>query len=107
MTKNEAIIFFGDASKLARVIKISPHAIYQWPKKIPARCQWPIALASSWTLLPDEDLLPAGMDETTLRNADALDDERVSKLLYLGKSLAAKNKTEILDALIVMAAAHA
>ena len=34
MTKREAIGMFGTASDLARALRITPQAIYQWPDQL-------------------------------------------------------------------------
>ncbi|QBQ54940.1 Cro/CI family transcriptional regulator [Nitrosococcus wardiae] len=34
MTKSEAIKMFGSVGELAAALKITRHAIYQWPEKI-------------------------------------------------------------------------
>ncbi|MEX2962825.1 Cro/CI family transcriptional regulator [Microbulbifer sp. TYP-18] len=57
MTKEQAIGFFGSPSALAKSLNITPQSVSQWAS-IPAYRQFQIALLSSGSLKPDEELLP-------------------------------------------------
>lgn len=103
MTKTEALKFFGGASKLARALSLTPHAIYQWSEKVPAGSQWSIALLSSFNLLPDDDLLPKGVNIDSLKEGAFVFDEQVNKLLSAANELAQKGRGDVLDALTTMA----
>lgn len=103
MTKTDALNFFGGASNLARALSLTPHAIYQWPEKVPAKSQWPIAALSSFNLTPDENLLPKGVKLDCLKQGAFVADEKVSQLLIAANDLAKSGRGDVLDALIVMA----
>lgn len=103
MTKSEAINFFGGASNLARALGLTPHAIYQWPAKVPARAQWPIAVISNFNLLPDSDLLPKGVTVDAIKSGSVVADKNVSKLLVVANELSRKGRGDVLEALITMA----
>lgn len=106
MTKTEAIDFFKGPSNLARLLDITPNAIYQWPEKVPARAQWPISILSNWSLMPDDDLMPAGFSEEIIKNKGEVSDERVSKLLMIANELAQRGKGDVVDALSALANYH-
>lgn len=103
MTKTEALNFFNGASNLARLLTITPHAIYQWPELVPEKMQWKIALLSSFSLMPDDDLFPKGVKPESLKKGTVIADERVGKLLTAANELAQKGKGDILNALLTMA----
>lgn len=103
MTKTEAINFFGGASPLARKLSISPNAIYQWSEKIPSCSQWPIAILSSWELMPDDELIPASLDKDSLKKGVMVADENVSQLLIMANTLSNRGRGDVLQALTTMA----
>lgn len=103
MKKTDAITHFGDASALARLLAITPHSIYQWPEKIPAKQQWPIALLSGFALMPDDDLMPKGVSVSAFKKGAYIHDEQVAQLLNIANSLAQQGNKQVIDALLTMA----
>lgn len=103
MNKSDAIKYFGGASKLARRLSITPHAIYQWSEKLPPGRQWTLALLSNFELSPDDDLMPTGFDIDSLKSSVFIFNEQVGELLSVANELAQKERGDILDALIVTA----
>lgn len=106
MKKSQAIVHFGDASALAKLLSITPHSIYQWPEKIPAKQQWPIALLSGFALMPDNDLLPSGVSAEAFKQGAYIHDEHVAQLLNLANQLAQQGKSDVINALLTMAKHH-
>lgn len=104
MKKTEALNYFGGATNLANRLGISRQAIYQWPENdVPAKSQWQIAILSGYSLLPDSDLFPPGINENSFKKGLIFTDDRINTLVTLSNKIAQKGKGEILDALINVA----
>lgn len=103
MNKTDALNHFGGATNLSRSLGLTPHAVYQWAEKVPARSQWRIAILSNWELMPDPELLPDGVTAESLKGSTEINHPQVSKLTSIANDLAQKGRGDVLDALITMA----
>lgn len=102
MTLNDAIDYFGNASKLAHALAVKPQAIYQWTR-IPAQHQWTIWMLSQFKLEPDVCLFPNEMKTALLSDGLTAKTPKVLELLSLANELAEQDKHAVIDALITMA----
>lgn len=103
MTKNQAITYFGDATKLATIIEVSPQAVYQW-EGIPASQQWVISALTNFELVPDPDVLPETLSKNFFKQGSYTHNDKVQKLLGVANALAMQNRNDAIDALITLAA---
>lgn len=103
MKKADALNYFGDIKNVANLLGLTLHAIYQWPDKVPERCQWQLALMSDLELMPEEKLIPPGLSIQTLKAGNEGDNRRISELMRIVRLIDQQGKTDIIDALITMA----
>lgn len=102
MTKDQAINFFGDATKLAAMIHVSPQAVYQW-ESIPATQQWVISALSNFELVPEPNILPSTLSQNFFKQGSYTHNEKVQKLLGIANALAMQQRNDAIDALITLA----